>query len=121
MMRKYSYYGISNRNRVAFRDESLAFSQFRADAYPRGFDHFHEKSVSGEVTLEIEIASPTIPGSIVDRGGNDALAVPSRSGSDGAASLMDSEIPVSSLKGVISSAYELVTFSCFRFASTSVN
>lgn len=114
MMRKYSYYGISNRNRVAFRDESLAFSQFRADAYPRGFDHFHEKSVSGEVTLEIEIASPTIPGSIVDRGGNDALAVPSRSGSDGAVSLIDSEIPVSSLKGVISSAYELVTSSRFR-------
>lgn len=114
-MRKYSYYGISTRNRSTFRDESLAFSQFRADAYPKGFGHFHEESVSGEVTLEIEIASPTIPGSVVDCGGNDALAVPSRSGSkDGAASLMDSEIPVSSLKGVISSAYELVTSSRFR-------
>ena len=114
-MRKYSYYGISTRNRSTFRDESLAFSQFRADAYPKGFGHFHEKSVSGEVTLEIEIASPTIPGSVVDCGGNDALAVPSRSGSKyGAVSLMDSEIPVSSLKGVISSAYELVTSSRFR-------
>ena len=87
-------------------------SAFYRDGAPAGHDRLAENLLSGEIDVTLTIASPTVPGA-TDREGR--LVVASRTGDpDGARSWMDADIPVTTLKGVLSSAYEAVTMSRFR-------
>ncbi|SHE25394.1 hypothetical protein [Actinomyces glycerinitolerans] len=85
---------------------------FAGDGAPSGQDRLAPDTVSGELALTITVASPTIPGqSTADR----RVVVASRSGDpEGARTWEDATIPVTTLKGVLSSAYEAVTASRMR-------
>ena len=75
-------------------------------------DHLNRESYSGTLKLTIETKTPLITAS---RDANDRLVVPSASGNpDGATTDQDAMIPVTSLKGILSAAYEEVTQSRFR-------
>ncbi|MDO4900532.1 hypothetical protein [Actinomyces sp.] len=85
---------------------------FAGDYAPSGQDRLAPDTVSGELDLTITVASPTIPGqSTKDR----RVVVASRTGApEGARTWEDAAIPVTTLKGVLSSAYEAVTASRMR-------
>lgn len=85
---------------------------FYEDALPAGHDRLVPELVSGEIDVRITAATATVPGMQTDSG---ALAVSSRSGNPkGAQNWNDADIPVTTLKGVLASAYEAVTMSRFR-------
>ncbi|WP_143013759.1 hypothetical protein [Actinomyces ruminicola] len=86
--------------------------ELTSDRTPSGQDRLAPDTLSGELALTITVASPTIPGqSTADR----RVVVASRSGDpEGARTWEDATIPVTTLKGVLSSAYEAVTASRMR-------
>ncbi|WP_147680628.1 hypothetical protein [Actinomyces ruminicola] len=85
---------------------------FTCDHAPSGHDHLPSDSLSGELAVTITVASPTIPG---QRTEDRRVVVASRSGDpEGACTWEDATIPVTTLKGVLSSAYETVTASRMR-------
>ena len=87
-------------------------SAFYKDGIPSGHDHLAAGRLSGELAVEIVVASPTIPGQQTADG---RVVVASRSGDPkGARTWEDATIPVTTLKGVLSSAYEAVTASRMR-------
>lgn len=84
---------------------------FKDDA-PAPLDHLARGTYSGTLKLTIETKTPLIT---AWRDSNERLVVPSASGNpDGATVAEDAMIPATSLKGVLSSAYEAVTQSRFR-------
>lgn len=89
---------------------------FYGDGRMRGHDRFTTYSQSGEIEVEITVKSPTLPAhQIQEEPRKGLLVVPSLSGDpQGAQSWEDATIPVSSLKGMLSSAYEAVTMSRLR-------
>lgn len=85
---------------------------FFADGGAPRLDHLGKDSYSGTLKLTIETKTPLITAWRDETG---RLVVPSASGnSQGATSDADAIIPATSLKGVLSSAYEEVTQSRFR-------
>lgn len=85
---------------------------FFADGGAPCLDHLGKDSYSGTLKLTIETKTPLITAWRDETG---RLVVPSASGnSQGATSDADAIIPATSLKGVLSSAYEEVTQSRFR-------
>lgn len=85
---------------------------FFADGDAPRLDHLGKDSYSGTLKLTIETKTPLITAWRDETG---RLVVPSASGnSQGATSDADAIIPATSLKGVLSSAYEEVTQSRFR-------
>lgn len=89
---------------------------FYADGKMRGHDRFATYSQSGEIEVEITVKSPTLPAhQTQEEPHKGLLVVPSLAGDpQGAQSWKDATIPASSLKGMLSSAYEAVTMSRFR-------
>lgn len=89
---------------------------FYGDYAPGGHDHLHESLLSGTLDLDLKICSPTIPGGQAeDDDGVTSVFVPSKSGTaGGAVNSRDVDIPVSSIKGMLSSAYETITASRMR-------
>lgn len=85
---------------------------FFKDGVPAPLDHLNRESYSGTLKLTIETKTPLITAS---RDANDRLVVPSASGNpNGATTDQDAMIPATSLKGILSAAYEEVTQSRFR-------
>lgn len=85
---------------------------FFADGSAPCLDHLDLDSYSGTLKLTIETKTPLITSSRDETG---RLVVPSVSGNpQGATSDAEAIIPATSLKGVLSSAYEAVTQSRFR-------
>ena len=85
---------------------------FFKDGEPAMLDHLARDTYSGTLKLTIEVETPLIT---AWRDPNGRLVVPSASGEKkGALTDDDAIIPASSLKGVLSSAYEEVTQSRFR-------
>ncbi|QHO91775.1 hypothetical protein CWT12_11305 [Actinomyces sp. 432] len=85
---------------------------FTGDHVPSGQDRLAPDTLSGELALTITVASATIPG---QRTADRRVVVASRSGEpEGARTWEDATIPVTTLKGVLSSAYEAVTASRMR-------
>ena len=85
---------------------------FFKDGEPATLDHLARDTYSGTLKLTIEVETPLIT---AWRDPNGRLVVPSASGEKkGALTDDDAIIPASSLKGVLSSAYEEVTQSRFR-------
>ena len=94
------------------RDGNGPNSALYKDGIPSGHDHLAASRLSGELAVEIVVASPTIPGQQTADG---RVVVASRSGDPkGARTWEDATIPVTTLKGVLSSAYEAVTASRMR-------
>lgn len=94
--------GTSKNPRAAFFD----------DAPPPPHDHIPPESLSGWIRLELTVATPTVPGHQDPSG---RIVVASLNGNNwGAQSWADATIPATSLKGVLSSAYEAVTESRLR-------
>ena len=94
------------------RDGNGANSALYKDDVPSGHDHLAAGRLSGELAVKIVAASPTIPGQQTADG---RVVVASRSGDPkGARTWEDATIPVTTLKGVLSSAYEAVTASRMR-------
>ena len=94
------------------RDGNGANSALYKDGIPSGHDHLAADRLSGELAVKIVAASPTIPGQQTADG---RVVVASRSGDPkGARTWEDATIPVTTLKGVLSSAYEAVTASRMR-------
>lgn len=94
--------GTSRNPRAAFFD----------DAPPPPRDHIPPQSLSGRIRLELTVATPTVPGHQDPSG---RIVVASLNGNNwGAQSWADATIPATSLKGVLSSAYEAVTESRLR-------
>ena len=94
------------------RDGNGPNSAFYKDDVPSGHDHLAADRLSGELAVEIAVASPTIPGQQTADG---RVVVASRSGDpNGARTWEDATIPVTTLKGILSSAYEAVTASRMR-------
>ncbi len=94
------------------RDGNGPNSAFYKDDVPSGHDHLAADRLSGELAVEIAVASPTIPGQQTADG---RVVVASRSGDpNGARTWEDATIPVTTLKGLLSSAYEAVTASRMR-------
>ncbi|WP_273116706.1 hypothetical protein [Actinomyces dentalis] len=82
------------------------------DDVSSGHDHLAAGRLSGELAVKIVAASPTIPGQQTADG---RVVVASRSGDPkGARTWEDATIPVTTLKGILSSAYEAVTASRMR-------
>ena len=93
-------------------DGNGANSALYKDDVPSGHDHLAAGRLSGELAVKIVAASPTIPGQQTADG---RVVVASRSGDpEGARTWEDATIPVTTLKGVLSSAYEAVTASRMR-------
>lgn len=85
---------------------------FFKDGEPAPLDHLAPDTYSGTLKLTIETKTPLITAC---RDTTGRLVVPSASGNpDGATTARDAMIPVTSLKGVLSSAYEAITQSRFR-------
>lgn len=79
---------------------------------PSGHDYLRPNDLSGELRVSLTVVSPTVPGQGTKDG---RVVVASRSGATGGATNWDDvSIPVSTLKGVLSSAYEAVTASRMR-------
>ena len=94
------------------RDGNGANSALYKDDVPSGHDHLAAGRLSGELAVEIVVVSPTIPGQQTADG---RVVVASRSGDpEGARTWEDATIPVTTLKGVLSSSYEAVTASRMR-------
>lgn len=85
---------------------------FFKDGEPAPLDHLAPGTYSGTLKLTIETKTPLITAC---RDTTGRLVVPSASGNpDGATTARDAIIPATSLKGVLSSAYEEITQSRFR-------
>lgn len=85
---------------------------FLKDGEPAPLDHLARDTYSGTLKLTIKTKTPLIT---AWRDSNGRLAVPSASGNpDGATADEDAMIPATSLKGVLSSAFEEITQSRFR-------
>lgn len=85
---------------------------FFRDAEPAPLDHLAPGTYSGTLKLTIETKTPLITAC---RDTTGRLVVPSSSGNpDGATTARDAIIPATSLKGVLSSAFEEITQSRFR-------
>ena len=85
---------------------------FFMDAEPAPLDHLAPDTYSGTLKLTIETKTPLITAC---RDTNGRLVVPSASGNpDGATATEDAMIPATSLKGVLSSAFEEITQSRMR-------
>ena len=85
------------------------------DYTPVRHDHLLPNGLSGELHVSIKVASPTVPGQRTAKG---QVVVSSRSGAvGGAMDWEDATIPATTLKGVLSSAYEAVTASRMRVFS----
>lgn len=85
---------------------------FFRDAEPAPLDHLAPGTYSGTLKLTIETKTPLITAC---RDTTGRLVVPSASGNpDGATTARDAMIPATSLKGVLSSAYEAITQSRLR-------
>lgn len=79
---------------------------------PSGHDYLRPNDLSGELRVSLTVVSPTVPGQGTKDG---RVVVASRSGATGGTTNWDDvSIPVSTLKGVLSSAYEAVTASRMR-------
>lgn len=77
-----------------------------------GHDHLSAERLSGKIEVSIRVATPTVPGS---RTSDNRVVVASRSGDpEGARTWEDTTIPSTTLKGVLSSAFEAVTASRMR-------
>lgn len=99
----HAYNGIPTRR----SDDS-----FLKDGEPAPLDHLARDTYSGTLKLTIKTKTPLIT---AWRDTNGRLVVPSASGNpDGATADEDAMIPATSLKGVLSSAYEAITRSRFR-------
>ncbi|MFC2777418.1 MAG: CRISPR-associated RAMP family protein [Pauljensenia sp.] len=99
----YAYNGISTK-----RSEEPCFK----DRVPDSLDHLAPGTYSGTLKLTIKTKTPLIT---AWRDSNGRLVIPSASGkAEGANNDTDVIIPATSLKGVLSSAYEAVTQSRFR-------
>lgn len=84
---------------------------FKDDA-PAPLDHLARGTYSGTLKLTIKTKTPLIT---AWRDSNGRLVVPSASGNpEGATTTQDAMIPATSLKGVLSSAFEEITQSRFR-------
>ncbi|WP_103064260.1 hypothetical protein [Actinomyces qiguomingii] len=82
------------------------------DHAPSGQDRLAPNTLSGELALTITVVTPTVPGQRTD---DRRVVVASRSRQpEGARTWEDATIPVTTLKGVLSSAYEAVTASRMR-------
>lgn len=85
---------------------------FFKDDTPAPLDHLARNTYSGTLKLTIKTKTPLIT---AWRDSNGRLVVPSASGNpDGAATAQDAMIPATSLKGILSSAFEEITQSRFR-------
>lgn len=85
---------------------------FFKDGEPAPLDHLAPGTYSGTLKLTIETKTPLITAC---HDTNGRLVVPSASGNpDGATTAKDAMIPATSLKGVLSSAFEAITQSRFR-------
>ena len=85
---------------------------FFKDGEPAPLDHLAPGTYSGTLKLTIETKTPLITAC---RDTTGRLVVPSANGNpDGATTARDAIIPATSLKGVLSSAYEAITRSRFR-------
>lgn len=85
---------------------------FFKDGEPAPLDHLAPGTYSGTLKLTIETKTPLITAC---RDTTGRLVVPSASGNpDGATTARDAMIPATSLKGVLSSAFEEITQSRFR-------
>lgn len=85
---------------------------FFKDGEPAPLDHLAPGTYSGTLKLTIETKTPLITAC---RDTTGRLVVPSASGNpDGATTARDAIIPATSLKGVLSSAFEEITQSRFR-------
>ena len=85
---------------------------FFMDAEPAPLDHLAPDTYSGTLKLTIETKTPLITAC---RDTNGRLVVPSASGNpDWATATEDAMIPATSLKGVLSSAFEEITQSRMR-------
>ena len=85
---------------------------FFKDTEPAPLDHLAPETYSGTLKLTIKTKTPLITAC---RDTNGRLVVPSASGNpDGATAPEDAMIPATSLKGVLSSAFEEITQSRFR-------
>lgn len=99
----HAYNGIPTRR----SDDS-----FLKDGEPAPLDHLARDTYSGTLKLTIKTKTPLIT---AWRDSNGRLVVPSASGNpDGATADEDAMIPATSLKGVLSSAFEEITQSRFR-------
>lgn len=111
----HAYNGIpAVRDKHAFSEapEDQGAREFYGDAAMEGHDHLSRERLSGEIEVKIRVKTPTLPAHQTKEG---LLVVPSRSGDDaGAQTWDDATIPVTSLKGMLSAAYETVTSSRFR-------
>ena len=77
-----------------------------------GHDHLSAERLSGKIEVSIRVATPTVPGF---RTSDNRVVVASRSGDpEGARTWEDTTIPSTTLKGVLSSAFEAVTASRVR-------
>ena len=77
-----------------------------------GHDHLSAERLSGKIEVSIRVATPTVPGS---RTSDNRVVVASRScDPEGARTWEDTTIPSTTLKGVLSSAFEAVTASRMR-------
>ena len=77
-----------------------------------GHDHLSAERLSGKIEVSIRVATPTVPGF---RTSDNRVVVASRSGDpEGARTWEDTTIPSTTLKGVLSSAFEAVTASRMR-------
>ncbi|MBO3724280.1 hypothetical protein J5X07_04445 [Actinomyces bowdenii] len=102
---------------VAARREKLF-----PDGEPAGHETLAPERISGQIFVRLETHTATVPGVQFFDDERRALGVPSRSGhpmatasNDGnSPAIKDAHIPATALKGVLSSAYELVTMSRFR-------
>ena len=85
---------------------------FFKDNAPAPLDHLAPGTYSGTLKLTIETKTPLITAC---HDTNGRLVIPSASGNpDGATAAEDAVIPATSLKGVLSSAFEEITQSRFR-------
>lgn len=99
----HAYNGIPTRR----SDDS-----FLKDGEPAPLDHLARDTYSGTLKLTIKTKTPLIT---AWRDSNKRLVIPSATGNpDGATAYEDAMIPATSLKGVLSSAYEAITQSRFR-------
>lgn len=115
----HAYNGLpAEREQRAFSNapEDQEAKAFYGDGAPPGHDHLGSELLSGRIDVTIRVKSPTLPAHQMMVGtDNPILVVPSLSGNpEGAKDWEDATIPTTSLKGVLSSAYEAVTMSRLR-------
>lgn len=83
-----------------------------ADQVPESLDHLPPESISGIIDIDITVRSATVVG---QRDAQGRVVIPSASGKpNGAQNFSDAVIPATSIKGMLSSAYEAVTESRLR-------